>query len=95
VTDLLRDKFYGNTVEEWIDKVPAELSVDAVGLWQIVSFGREGFGLAGKELTEYVRRSLVALFAKGAMPVTGATDGIHIWTLVNYGNDRANDECDH
>ena len=27
----LRDKFYGNTVEEWIEKVPGELPVDAVG----------------------------------------------------------------
>ena len=31
-----RDKFYGLTVEEWIEKIPGELPVDAVGLWQPV-----------------------------------------------------------
>jgi hypothetical protein len=82
----LRDKYYGNTVQEWIEKVPGELLVDAVGLWQIVSFGREGFGLSGDELVDYVRRNLFALFAKGAKPVRGALDNIHIWTLVDYGS---------
>jgi hypothetical protein len=81
----LRDKFYGDTIEERIKKVPAELVIDAVGLWQIVSFGREGFGLSGDKLVDYVRRHLFALFAKGARPVRGALDGVHIWTLVNYG----------
>jgi hypothetical protein len=81
----LRDKFYGDTIEERIKKVPAELLVDAVGLWQIVSFGREGFGLSGDKLVDYVRQHLFALFAKGAKPVQGALDGIHIWMLVNYG----------
>jgi hypothetical protein len=81
----LRDKYYGNTVQEWIEKVPGELLVDAVGLWQIVSFGREGFGLSGDELVDYVRQNLFALFAKGAKPVQGALDNIHPWTLVDYG----------
>jgi hypothetical protein len=82
----LREKFYGHTVEEWIEKVPGELAVDAVGLWQIVSFGREGFGLSGDKLVDYVRQNLLALFAKGAKPVQGALDNIHIWTLVDYGD---------
>ncbi len=81
-----RKKYYGHTVEEWIEKVPGELAVDAVGLWQIVSSGRAGFGLSGDELVDYVRRNLFALFAKGAKPVRGAFDNIHIWTLVDYGN---------
>ena len=80
-----RDKFYGSTIEERIKQVPEELPRDAVGLWQIVSFGRQGFGLSGDELVDYVRRHLVALFAKGAKPVVGAMDNIHVWTLVDYG----------
>ena len=72
-------------MSEWIEKVPGELSVDAVGLWQIISFGRDGFSLSGNELVDYVRRNLAALFAKGARPVIGATDNIHIWMPVNYG----------
>jgi hypothetical protein len=78
----LRDKFYGQTVEEWIEKLP----VDAVGLWQIVSFGRQGFGLSGEELITVVRQGIAALLAKGAVPVVGARDGIHVWTPVNYGD---------
>lgn len=50
----LRDRFFGNTIEERVRSVPAEIAVDAVGLWQIVSFGREGFGLDGDALVDYV-----------------------------------------
>jgi hypothetical protein len=81
----LRDKFYGHSVDEWISKMPGELSVDAVGFWQIVSFGRQGFGLSGNDLVEYVRKALLALFENGARPVVSATDGIHYWTPVNLG----------
>jgi hypothetical protein len=81
-----RDKFYGQTVEEWIEKIPGELPVDAVGLWQIVSFGRERFELSGEELVDAVRRSIAALLAKGAVPVVGTMDGIYIWTPVKYGD---------
>ena len=85
----LRDKFYGQTIDEWISTLPGELPVDAVGLWQIVSFGREGFGLSGEELEDLVRRGIKELFAKGAKPVVGAMDGIHVWTTVDYGNNVA------
>jgi hypothetical protein len=81
-----RDKFHGQTVEEWIERIPGELPIDAVGLWQIVSFGREGFGLTGDELDNVVRRAIAALLTKGAMPVVGAMDGVHVWTPVNYGD---------
>ena len=53
--------------------VPNELPIDAVGLWQIMAAGRGGFELSGTELVEFVRLVLLALFEKGAKPVTGAT----------------------
>jgi hypothetical protein len=81
----LRDKYYGHSIDDWISKIPGELAVDAVGLWQIVSFGRQGFGLEGNDLVKYVRKALYALFAKGAKPVVGATDGIHFWTPIDLG----------
>jgi hypothetical protein len=81
----LRDKFYGIPIEEWIARVPAELEIDAVGLWQVVSFGREGFGLSDEPLTDYVRRSILALLAKGAKPVRGVTIGSRGWRVVDYG----------
>jgi hypothetical protein len=82
----LRHKLYGTPVEEWIAAVPNELPIDAVGLWQIVPAGREGFGLSGEELIEFVRLNLLGLLESGAKPVIGAADGIHIWTLVPYGD---------
>lgn len=85
----LRDRFYGQTIDEWISTLPGELSVDAVGLWQIVSFAREGFGLSGGELEDLVRRGIQELIAKGAKPVVGAMDGVHVWTAVDYGNNAA------
>jgi hypothetical protein len=85
----LRDKFYGQTVEEWVEKLPGELPIDAVGLWQVVSFGREGFGLSGEELITVVRQGIAALLLKGAVPVVGAMDNIHIWTPVDYYGDTA------
>jgi hypothetical protein len=82
----LRHKHYGTTIEEWILKVPGELPVDAVGLWQIVSSGREGFGLSGDSLVDFVRRCLTGLLSAGAKPVIGATDNEHIWITVDYGD---------
>jgi hypothetical protein len=88
MAEPLRDRFFGQTLDEWIEKLPGELPVDAVGLWQIVRFARDGFGLSGKELVQCVRRCLFALFARGAQPVTGSLDNVYIWTLVPYGETR-------
>jgi len=93
MTQEPRDKFYGYTIGEWISKIPNELAADAVGLWQIVSFGRDGFGLSGPALVGYVRKSLFALLASGARPGVGALDGEHIWITVDYGN-TAENVCD-
>jgi hypothetical protein len=83
-----RHRNYGWTIDDWIAATPEELVRDAVDFWNIVCDGREGFGLSGSELVDFVRRSLLALFAKGARPVIGATDDIHIWRpLVNYAGD--------
>jgi hypothetical protein len=82
----LRHKIHGTPIEEWVAKVPNELPRDAVGLWQIVGAGGQaGFGLSGQELIEFVRLILLALFEKGAKPVTAAIDGVHVWALVPYG----------
>jgi len=84
----LRDRYYGQTVDEWIAAGPAELARDAIGLWQIVSFGRQGFGLSGPELIDFVRRNLLEMFAKGAKPVTGDVKKVYHWVrLTKYGDD--------
>jgi len=63
------DKYFGVPLSEWIERIPNELEVDAVGLWQIVPVGRDNFGLTGDSLRDFVRRGIVALLKKGAVPV--------------------------
>ena len=78
MTELIRHKTYGTTLADWIASVPGELSIDAVGLWQIVPAGRDGFGLNGDALVDYVRQNIHALLEAGAVPVMGSK-GEHEW----------------
>jgi hypothetical protein len=80
-----RNRFDGSTIKESIMRVPAELAVDAVGLWQVVAAGREGFGLSENDLYDFVRQHIMALLEKGARPVMGSSDKIHFWMVVDYG----------
>jgi len=83
-----RDQYYRQTIGQWMDELPGDLFRDATGLWEIVSFGRQGFGLSGSDLVDFVKRGVLALLAKGAKPVTGASDGTHIWQrLYGYGEE--------
>ena len=54
------DVIFGTKMSEWISRVPNELTRDAVGLWQIVPDGEFNFQLSGSELTDFVRRNIVA-----------------------------------
>lgn len=83
MTQDRRDSVYGRTMSEWIDLVPGELTVDAVGLWQILAAGRHHFYLEGDELADYVRRNIVALIDAGAVPVFHDQDSEFEWT-TNY-----------
>jgi hypothetical protein len=84
---LARDRYFGQTEEDWISGWVEELDRDATSLWHIVTAGREGFELSGPELIDFVRRSLAALFAAGAKPVKGG-DKIYLWGRVTkYGDD--------
>jgi hypothetical protein len=86
-----KHKLYGHTVAEHIRTVPDELPVDAVGLWQIVPAGRDGFDLRGSELAEFVHRCVLALLERGAKPVVGGGGNEYDWILQpQYG--EANEE---
>ncbi|PRD41880.1 hypothetical protein C5748_19715 [Phyllobacterium phragmitis] len=63
------DKYFGTPMSEWIARVPNELEVDAVGLWQIIPVGIDSFGLSGERLDDFARRCIIALLQKGAVPV--------------------------
>ncbi len=76
-----KDKFFGQTIAEYIETVPGELSIDAVGLWQIVPAGRQCFSLQGADLIDFVRRCVWALLKHGAKPVIGGAGTSYDWLL--------------
>lgn len=89
MTDELRDKYYGYTIAEAIRLIPGELPIDAVGLWQIVPTGRDGFGLKGPALKDFVRRGIDALLDAGALPVRHEPGSEFEWDIQRqYGSDR-------
>lgn len=91
MTHEVRDKFYGQTISEVVSLIPGELSIDAVGLWQIVPKGRDGFNLTGDALVDFVRKCIQALLDAGAVPVRGGQDTGYEWVAEKqYGTD--NDE---
>jgi hypothetical protein len=57
--------FFGETIEERIDKVTRYLAFDRVYLWQIIFDGRDGFGLEGEALLTFIRRTVDGLFSRG------------------------------
>jgi hypothetical protein len=72
------NKYFGTLMSEWIDRVPNELDVDAVGLYQIIPTGIDDFGLSGEQLEDFSRRCIVALLQRGAIPVRPAS-GTKYW----------------
>lgn len=82
------DKYFGVPLSEWIDRIPNELEIDAVGLWQIVPVGRDSFDLNDEGLRDFVRRGVVALLKRGAVPVRPAQEEGVFWVQQNcYGDD--------
>jgi len=77
-------KAYGGSVSEWIALAPGELNDLPVGMWKIVDHGRDGFGLEGPALADFIRRSIYALMDAGAKPVAGGNK-------PNYGIDARMD----
>jgi len=80
-----KHRSYGTPMSEWINLV-GELDIDAVGFWQIIPVGRDGFGLEGHALEDFIRRKLLALFAYGALPVRHVPGDPNVWTAqTSYG----------
>ena len=82
-----RELYWGTPMSEWMEQAANELADDAVGLWGIVSDGRTGFGLEGEALTDYVRRQIAVLLARGGVPVVGGGETEHFWIVERqYGS---------
>lgn len=74
------------TIKEWLEAFASELECDLVGLWNIVSDGREAFDLRGGDLREFVFLGVLAVTSRGASVLEGAKDGTHYWKAVDrYG----------
>jgi hypothetical protein len=56
---------------EWIRRSLDEARSDPVGMWQVVRAGRDGFGLTGAALEDFVRRFIAEMVAGGAGPIVG------------------------
>jgi hypothetical protein len=81
---------YGMPMSEWIALVPNELSRDAVGMFQIVPAGRDGFHLDGTELVDFIRRAIHRLLDAGALPVRGGAGTDYEWIFQHkYGTDKS------
>lgn len=89
MTNEIRHKDHGDTVSEWIALIPGDLHNDAVGLWTIVPHGRDGFGLRGSALSDFVRRGILALLDAGAVPVRHKRGSGYDWSpQKQYGTGR-------
>ncbi|EIM30608.1 hypothetical protein MicloDRAFT_00008580 [Microvirga lotononidis] len=88
MTEEPKHWYYGTPMSEHIKRVADELPIDAVGMWQIVPGGRQGFKLEGDALIDFVRRCIAELLSRGAVPVVGGgLDGEHEWIVQRqYGS---------
>lgn len=83
-----QDKTYGGSMSEWIACTPGTLNDLPVGMWKIVNDGRQGFGLEGEALADFIRRSIYALMDAGAKPVADAEKAGR-WVLqTQYGSNK-------
>jgi hypothetical protein len=71
MTSVPRHRYFGTPIDEWISRVPNELTRDAVGFWQIVPTFKQWFGLSGPSLEQCVRECIELLLRNGALPVQG------------------------
>jgi hypothetical protein len=77
----MKHKDYDLTMSEWVRLVPNELPRDAVGIFQIIPAGRDGFGLTGTNLADFLRRCVLALLDAGALPVRHSPGSGYNWTI--------------
>jgi hypothetical protein len=81
------DKHFGVPLSEWISRIPNELDLDAVGLWQVVLDGRDSFDLSGVRLRDFVTRGVIALLRAGAVPVRPSPEKNVFWVRQScYGS---------
>jgi hypothetical protein len=81
MTDEPRHKMFGTPLSEWIERVPNELEMDAVGLWQFFLTYKQDFGISHEAAIEACRQTIIKLIERGGIPV----DGVSWERLEQYG----------
>ena len=81
-------RHFGIPLNEWINKVPNELTKDDVGLWQIIPSLRDDFGLRDSDLESAIRKVFELLLGHGAVPTYGEEnpDSKQIWLQLQASN---------
>lgn len=82
---------YEISIDEWMETLPAGLSHEPVGMWEIVPAGRSGFGLEEHELFEFVRRAVRRLVEYGARPVKRKIHGPYYWAVQTHYGETADE----
>lgn len=85
------DKFGEETIREWLEAIANELADDLIGLWTIVSAGRDEFDLHNGDLREFVFLSVLAVASRGACVLDHANDGTHYRKAVDRYGTRPED----
>ncbi len=81
------DKYFGMPLSEWVERIPNELEMDAVGLWQIIPVGKDSFCLTGEELRNFTKLAIIKLLEHGAVPVRASQKKDEFWVhQKQYGN---------
>jgi hypothetical protein len=62
--------YHGTPLSEAVENFTYDIQEDnGIGLWAIVPYGHYHFQLNGNDLIDFVRRTILALIAKGGRPV--------------------------
>jgi hypothetical protein len=80
------DKWTGTPLSQWLELVPGELDVDAVGFWQVIPALRISFGLDDADIERFARLAISNLLAHGARLVVRSGAPGEYWSEVaTYG----------
>ena len=82
--DGLKHRKTGETLDKVLEQYVAELDIDEVGIWHLVSRGEAHFSLSGDDLLEFIRRAVLALLNAGAVPVRHVPGIGYDWVLQRY-----------
>ena len=83
-----RNRFSGETLDEYISVLPGDLPNDAIPLASVIPALAVSFDLSEDDLIKFSKHALFELFRQGGVPVNGAksdASGNFDWAYVDCG----------